>query len=69
MEPVCAWKSLDVDFSFFCGFLVFFGCCLTHVLGTCYFEMSLVGFLEFELKMFYLENFGRRLRELWTLFE
>ena len=63
MEPVCAWKSLDVDFSFFVGFWCF-GCCLTHVLGTCYFEMSLVGYFEFELKTFHLENFGRRLREL-----
>ena len=41
-----------------------FGCCLTYVLGTCYFEMRLVGYFEFELKTFYLENFGRRLREL-----
>ena len=44
-KPVCAWKSLDVDFSFF--FLwVFgvFGCCLTHVLGTCYSVMRLVGY-------------------------
>ena len=51
---------------FFVFFVVFgvFGCCLTHVLGTCYFEMRLVGYFEFELKTFYLENFGRRLREL-----
>ena len=35
MEPVCAWKSLDVDFSFFCGFLVFwmlFDPCLRNML-------------------------------------
>ena len=52
MEPVCAWKSLDVDFSFFVGFWCF-GCCLTHVLGTCYFVMSLVGYFEFEWMTFY----------------
>ena len=34
MEPVCAWKSLEMDFRlFFVGFGVF-GCCLTHALGT-----------------------------------
>ena len=64
MEPVCAWKSLDVDFSFFLWVFGVFGCCLTHVLGTCFFVMRLVGYFEFELKTFYLENFGRRLREL-----
>ena len=67
MEPICAWKSLDVDFSFFFFFFVgfwCFGCCLTHVLGTCYFVMSLVGYFEFEWMTFYFENFGRRLSEL-----
>ena len=53
-----------MDFSFFVVFFCVFGCCLTHVLGTCYFEMRLVGYFEFELMTFYLENFGRRLREL-----
>ena len=37
-----------------------FGCCLTHVLGTCYFVMRLVDYLQFELKTFYLEKSGRR---------
>ena len=46
MEPVCAWKSLDVDFSFFffCGFLVFwmlFDPCLRNML----FGDDLVGVL------------------------
>ena len=48
----------------FLGVFGVFGCCLTHVLGTCYFEMRFVGYFEFELMTFYLENFGRRLREL-----
>ena len=64
MEPVCAWKSLDVDFSFFFVGFWCFGCFLTHVLGTCYFVMSLVGYFEFEWMTFYFENFGRRLSEL-----
>ena len=55
-----AWTWI---FRFFVGFWCF-GCCLTHVLGTCYFVMSLVGYFEFEWMTFYFENFGRRLSEL-----
>ena len=34
LKPVCAWKSLEMGFSFvFVGCGVY-GCCLSHVLGT-----------------------------------
>ena len=67
MEPVCAWKSLDVDFSFFVSFWCFwvlFDPCLRPCLRNMLFLDVLVGvwwvICEFELKTFYLEKSGRR---------